>query len=60
MPPWISAAVMEPDMDWIEESKVRSGTTVEGSLMNGAMTTLIAPEAVLRRSLAGAFADEAG
>ena len=60
MPHWISAAVMEPDMDLIEELKIRSGTTVQGSLRNGAMTTLMAPEAVLRRSLAGAFADEAG
>ena len=51
---------MEPDSDLMEELKIRSGTAVEGSLRNGAMTTLIAPEAVLRRSLAGTLADEAG
>ena len=47
-------------MDLIEESKIRCGTSADASLRNGAMTTLIAPEAVLRRSLAGAFAEEAG
>ena len=52
---------MDPDMDLTEELNTRSGTTTaSGSLRrNGAMTTLIAPEAVLRRRLAGAFADEA-
>ena len=45
-------------MDLTEELKTRSGTTASASLRNGAMTTLIAPEAVLRRRLAGAFADE--
>ena len=55
---WISAAVMEPDSDLIEQLKIRSGTAAP--LRNGPMTTLIPPEAVVRRSLAGAFADEAG
>ncbi len=58
-PHWTSAAVIEPDIDLREELKVRSGSTVEGSLRNGAMVTLMEPEAVFRRSSAGAFADEA-
>ena len=59
MPYWTSAAVIEPDMDLIEELKTRSGMAVEGSWRNGAMVTLIEPEVVFRRSSAGAFADEA-
>ena len=60
MPHWISAAVMEPDSDLMEVLNIRSGTAADASLSNGAMTTLIEPEAVIRRSLAGAFVDEAG
>ena len=60
MPHWISAAVMEPDSDLIAEVKTRSGTAADASLRNGAMTTLIAPETVARRSEAGAFASAAG
>ena len=51
---------MEPDSDLIAEVKTRSGTAADASLRNGAMTTLIAPETVARRSEAGAFASAAG
>ena len=59
MPHWISAALIEPDIDLREELNVRSGITAEGSWKNGAMVTLIEPEVVLRRSSASALADEA-
>ena len=54
------AALIEPDIDLREELKIRSGITVEGLWRKGAIVTLIEPEAVFRRSSAGAFDDEAG
>ena len=57
---WTSAAVIEPDIDLRVELKIRSGITIEGSWRNGAIVTLIEPEAVFRTSSAGALEDEAG
>ncbi len=52
--------MIEPDIDLREELKGRSGSTAEEWPRNGAMVTLMEPEVVLRRSSAGALADEAG
>ena len=57
---WTSAALIDPDMDAREELKIRFGITVEGLWRNGAIITLIEPEAVFRRSSAGLFDGEAG
>ena len=54
---WISVAVIEPDVDMITDSKTRSGVPSGGSWRDGAILTLIEPEVVFRRSLAGAFED---
>ena len=45
---WMCAAEIEPDIDLIEEWKMRSGMTVRGSWRKGAIVTLIEPEAVFR------------
>ena len=57
---WTSAALILPDMVLIEVLKTRSCITVEGSWRKGAMVTLMEPEAVFKRSTAGASEDDAG
>ena len=52
--------MIEPDTVLREDSKVRSGITVEGSWRKGARVTLIEPERDCKRSSAGAGGDELG
>ena len=51
----MSAALIEPDLDLIEQLRIRS---VDWSLRKGAMFTFIEPERVFRCILAGTFAVE--